>query len=127
MPLDVHQFRLIWQYYKVGVVNTLFGYSLFAAFVWIGFNLYLAQIFAHLIGMSFNYISYSRHVFGAVAPAKARFVLAYGFNYLVGLACLAVASLVVRSPYLAGIFSIIAASVLNYFVHRHLVFWERAR
>jgi putative flippase GtrA len=126
MGLKWYQLNVLWRYYQVGVINTLFGYGLFAAFVWIGLNLYVAQVLAHIVGMGFNYISYSRHVFSNAVPARGRFVLAYGFNYLIGLACLAIASLIVRSPYLAGIFSIIASSLINFFVLRHLVFWEQA-
>jgi len=121
----LHHAVLLWRYYKIGIINTLVGYGLFAGFVSLGLNQYAAQIVGHLIGMAFNYITYSRHVFSDAGPAKLRFVIAYGINYLLGLAMLAIASLFVHSPYAAGIISIICVSLINFFLLRHLVFRER--
>ena len=39
--------RRLWRYYQAGVVNTLFGYGMFALFVKLGLNMYVAQICAH--------------------------------------------------------------------------------
>ena len=120
-----HRLALLWRYYQVGIINTLVGYGLFASFVGLGFNQYVAQIIGHLLGMTFNYVTYSRHVFSDSSPAKLRFVIVYGINYLLGLAMLALASFFVRSPYLAGVISIICVSLINFFLLRHLVFRER--
>jgi hypothetical protein len=51
-----------------------------------------------------------------------RFAVSYGFNYLLGLASLAAAAQVIRSPYVAGIVSILFVSFVNYFVLKHAVF-----
>ena len=118
--------RRLWRYYQAGIVNTLFGYGLFALFVKLGLNMYLAQICAHVLGAAFNYYSYSRHVFHDAEASKLRFILSYAFNYLLGLASLAAASLVIHSPYIAGIVSIIFVSLVNYLVLKNLVFSQRA-
>ena len=118
--------RRLWRYYQAGIVNTLFGYGLFALFVKLGLNMYLAQICAHVLGAAFNYYSYSRHVFHDAEASKLRFILSYAFNYLLGLASLAAASLVIHSPYIAGIVSIIFISLVNYLVLKNLVFSQRA-
>ena len=118
--------RRLWRYYQAGVVNTLFGYGLFALFVKVGLNMYVAQVSAHLLGMAFNYFSYSRHVFHDAEASKVRFVVSYAFNYVLGLASLAAASLVIHSPYIAGIVSIIFVSLVNFFVLKNLVFLQRA-
>ena len=123
--LRLRRLALLWRYYQVGVVNTLVGFGLYVGLVWLGLNPYAAQIISHLLGMTFNYVSYSRHVFSGASPAKIRFVAAYGFNYLVSLASLVLASQWVRSPYAAGAISILIASLVNFFVLRHLVFRNR--
>lgn len=114
--------RRLWRYYQAGIVNTLFGYGMFALFVKLGLNMYVAQISAHVLGAGFNYFSYSRHVFHDSEAPKIRFILSYAFNYILGLAGLATASLVISSPYIAGIVSIILVSLANFFVLKHLVF-----
>jgi putative flippase GtrA len=110
------------RYYMAGAVNAAFGYGLFAALVWAGMGMYLAQIIAHVLGVAFNYFTYSRHVFRSTPGAQVRFVASYAVNYLISLGFLAAGSLFIHSPYLAGLFSIIATSVVNYFVLKKFVF-----
>lgn len=124
--LSLKSARRLWRYYQAGVVNTLFGYGLFALFVKLGVNMYVAQICAHVLGAAFNYYSYSRHVFDDAEASKLRFILSYAFNYLLGLASLAAASLIIHSPYVAGIVSIVFVSLVNYLVLKNLVFSRSA-
>jgi putative flippase GtrA len=126
-PALVGSFNRVWRYYQAGIVNTLFGYGLYALFVAVGFNMYLAQITAHIMGVIFNYFTYSRHTFHDLSGSKLRFGLSYLGNYLIGLACLATVSIAVRSPYLAGSISVFIVSVINFFVLKHLVFTEPVR
>ena len=76
----------IWRYYQAGILNAAFGFGLFALFVRLGVNLYVAQIVAHVIGVAFNYVTYSRHVFREAGPAKLRFATSYAVNYAISLA-----------------------------------------
>jgi putative flippase GtrA len=116
----------IWRYYSAGVINTLFGIGLYSALVWLGLNLFAAQLLAHVIGMAFNYLTYSRHVFRAAGTAKGRFVASYAVNYAVSLGTLAALSRFIASPYLAGILTTVFVSVANYFALKHLVFGTKA-
>ena len=117
--------RRLWRYYQFGMVNTLFGYCLYALLVALGLNMYLAQIVAHVIGVGFNYFTYSRHVFQSEAASKLRYVLSYTFNYFLGLASLTAANLVFHSPYIAGLVAILFTSLVNFVVLRRLVFTPR--
>ena len=115
----------LWRYGQAGVANAAFGFLAYSLFVGLGTNIYLAQILATLIGIAFNYVTYSRHVFREAGPAKLRFGIAYVFNYLVSLAALAAASRLVPSPYLAGLLAIVATAAVNYFALKYLVFRQR--
>ena len=112
----------LWRYYQAGVLNTAFGLGFYALLVWLGINMFAAQLLSHCIGVAFNYLSYSRHVFRDASSAKLRFVLSYTFNYLMGLAGLATAAQFIASPYLAGLVSVVVISVINYFVLKRFVF-----
>lgn len=116
----------IWRYYQAGIVNTVFGLACYAALVRIGMDIYAAQLISHLMGMTFNYVTYSRHVFRDAAPAKVRFVVSYAVNYIVSLGTLAAVSQVISSPYLAGIVTTAVVSVLNYIALKFMVFRERS-
>lgn len=116
------EWRLLWRYYQTGIVNAAFGYGLFAAFVTVGWNMYVSQIVAHILGMTFNYFTYSRYAFAGQTGSKRRYVVSYAFQYLFGLASLAAAARVISSPYLAGLISLGVVSVVNYFILKRLVF-----
>ena len=117
----------LWRYYLAGIVNTAFGYGLYALFVALGLNMYLAQIVAHLLGMAFNYVTYSRHAFHDSNVSKSRFVASYAVNYLLGLGALWAISQVVASPYLAGFIAVGIVSLINYFILKHWVFTAREK
>ena len=115
----------LWRYYQAGIVNTAFGYGLYALFVALGLSMYLAQIVAHLLGMTFNYFTYSRHAFRDLNVSKGRFILSYAVNYLLGLAALWIASQFIASPYLAGFVAVVIVSLINYLILKNWVFSAR--
>lgn len=115
----------LWRYYQAGIVNTLFGYGVYALLLTLGVWMYAAQLIAHVLGVAFNYFSYSRHVFHDSRASKLRFVASYGFNYLLSLASLAAIAQVIRSPYVAGAIAILFVSLVNYFILKNLVFVGR--
>lgn len=112
----------LFRYYQVGLLNTVVGFGLFSILVAVGLNIYVAQIIGHVLGVTFNYFSYSQHVFKDASPSKPRFILSYALNYFVGLASLAAAASVIQSPYVAGGIAVLFASFLNFLVLRNLVF-----
>lgn len=122
MVISRERLTEIWRYYQAGLINTAFGFGAYAFLVWLGLNLFAAQLVAHLAGMGFNYLTYSRHVFRGSGPARLRFILSYASNYVVGLAMLYLCSRVIVSPYLAGFASTVIVSVINYFALKYLVF-----
>lgn len=125
LRLSRAQWLELFRYYQTGLVNLAFGLGCYALLVWIGLDIFAAQLLSHLMGMAFNYVTYSRHVFRGSQPAKMRFVLSYAVNYLISLAILAAVSRVIASPYLAGFAAALAASVINYFALKFVVFRKR--
>jgi len=113
--------RLV-RYYSAGIVNTAFGFGLYSLLVFLGLNLFVAQVVAHVCGTAFNYFTYSRHVFHGHRRSPAAFIAAYVFNYLMGLGLLALAHLVVSNPYGAGFLALLVNTAINYFVLRRFVF-----
>jgi putative flippase GtrA len=112
----------ILRYLAAGVLNTAFGYGLYAGLLWLGLGRYGAQAMGYVLGTGFNYITYSRGVFRDAGPAKLRFALSYAGNYLVNLAGLAIVSHFIANPYWAGAVTTMGVVVLNYLVLKKLVF-----
>ena len=120
------EYRRLWRYYQAGVVNTLFGYGVFAALVRFELNVFIAQILAHILGMIFNYFTYSRYAFSGHESRTANFVAAYGFNYIVSFSALFFLRNIFVSMYLCGLIATIIASAVNYLVLKMFVFRRRA-
>lgn len=110
------------RYLAAGVVNTVFGFSLYAVMLWLGLDRYVAQAIGYVAGTIFNYITYSRHVFTDAAPAKLKFTVSYAVNYLVSLLSLQVVSHFISNPYTAGAIATFAVVLLNYVILKRLVF-----
>lgn len=114
----------VFRYYQAGIANTLFGFGLYVLLVWIGISPYIAQLTAHVIGVAFNYVTYSRYAFPDAKAAKLRFVLFYVFTYAMSAGLLAIALTFTDSPYIAGFAAAFIASVINYFILRKFVFLQ---
>nr|WP_294847231.1 GtrA family protein [uncultured Sphingomonas sp.] len=118
------EWRRIFRYYQAGILNSMFGYGLFAALVWAGMNMFLAQVLAHIMGVLFNYFTFSRYAFAGHQTSRVNFVLSYAVNYVVSVATLYLFSHIVASPYLAGLLTIVFVSAVNYLVLKRWVFRE---
>jgi putative flippase GtrA len=112
----------ILRFLVAGVVNTAFGYGLYAGLLWLGLDRYGAQAIGYVLGTGFNYLTYSRGVFRDAGPAKLRFALSYAGNYLINLGGLRLASQFIANPYVAGAVTTLGVVLLNYLVLRRLVF-----
>jgi putative flippase GtrA len=115
----------LWRYYKIGVINTVFGLALYSLLVFFGLNLFVAQILSHIVGVTFNYFTFTRHVFTEHKPNILRYIASYGVNYLIGLGFLTLFHHFVRSPYIAGFLSAASTSVINYVILKFFVFRRR--
>ncbi|WP_415643908.1 GtrA family protein [Sphingomonas antarctica] len=120
--LGLARLKQLIRFYQAAAINTAFGFGIYALMIHLGLNLYVSQIIAQILGVTFNYFTYSRHVFRDRDASKRAFILAYASNYLVNLTMLAVFDRLVRSDYLAGLLATIVASILNYLLLKSLVF-----
>lgn len=110
------------RYYIAGIVNLLFGYALFAALVWLGLQVFVAQAVGYVLGVIFNYVTYSSIAFNDKQGNKGSFVLSYIVNYLLSVCLLWAAMKLFGGPYIAGLAVTIAVSLINYFILKRWVF-----
>ena len=108
------------------MLNAAFGYGIYALLLYVGVNLFVAQVVAHLLGMAFNYVMFRRHVFRDSRAAVAPYIVAYAVNYALSLATLAGLNRVLESDYLAGFLSIVFVALVNFAVLKFLVFLPRS-
>ena len=113
----------------VGGVNTVFGYSAYAAFLFVGFHYAAAALLGTVVGVIFNFFTTGRFVFEKVARGGllVRFVAIYAVVYGINVVALTVLQLIVIGsyrfgPYVAGIVLIVPVALLSYVLMRRFVF-----
>jgi putative flippase GtrA len=116
------RWQLLIRYYQAGLINLGFGYGLYAGLIALGLSAYPAQALSHVLGMAFNYVTYSRHVFRDAGSAKLRFAASYAVNYVMSVATLAGLKQAMANDYLAGLLAAVIVSVINYVALKYLVF-----
>lgn len=117
------------RFLAVGMLNTLFGYAIFAGLVLAGLAPMPALVLAYLAGVPFNYFTTGRFVFGGAPRSRAafaRFVVAYVVIYGFNAVLYRVAEMAVAGPLLAQALCIPAVAVFSFLLFKLHVFRDTA-
>jgi len=118
--LSKNQFLL---FILVGAINTIFGYSVFALFVYIGIHYVLAVFFATCIGVLFNFKTIGKVVFKNSENSRIfKFIMVYAVQYLINISLIKLFILFGSNTYIAGAFSTFFCAILSYFLNKNFVF-----
>lgn len=110
----------------VGILNTLFGYSLFCLFIFMGMQHIVAISLSFFCGTLFNFQTIGRFVFQSHNNKLIlRFFLLYIFLYFANLSLLETLKLIFESWYLAGAISILITAVLSFILNKFWVFKKK--
>lgn len=75
----------------VGVINTLFGYGIFALFLFLGLHFSLASLIGTILAVIFNFFTTGRIVFNNKNNLLIwKFILVYAILYLINLFLLSI-------------------------------------
>ena len=117
------------RFFIIGGVNTVFGYSAYAAFLFVGFHYAAAAFLGTIVGVIFNFFTTGRFVFEQVARGGllVRFVAVYAVVYGANVVALTgLQQVVIGSyrfdPYVAGIVLLVPNALLSYLLMRRFVF-----
>lgn len=109
-----------------GLLNTAFGYAIFAAGLRAGATPALALLVATVSGVFFNFFTTGRLVFGSSAVRRLpRFVLSYCVIYLINLALLTLLTRAGVSALAAQALSLPIVVVCSFLILRRFVFADR--
>jgi GtrA-like protein len=105
-----------------GVINTCFGYSAFAFFLWTGVGNDLAVVFGMIAGMLFNF-----GTFGAVFASRGfsrlpRFLAVYGSLLVLNIAALRWLTGMGLNAYLGQAIVVACIVPISFFAMRRIVF-----
>ncbi len=115
-----HQFV---RFLLVGVLNTLFGYACFFAFLKLGLHYTLAMALATVLGVLFNFKSTGALVFGSRDNALVfRFVAMYVLVYALNVLGIAVLERTGVPPHIGGAIMLPPMAVLAFILNKKFVF-----
>jgi putative flippase GtrA len=115
--------RQVVRFLAVGVLNTAFGYIIFAAGVLAGLASGIALAIAMVIGVIFNFFTLGRLVFDSRDPTRLpRFVGVYALTYVVNLMLLSLWEGAGVGPLLAQVACLPVTVSLTFVLMRVLVF-----
>ena len=123
-PIELIKGRRFLRFLATGVINTGFGYAVYALLIWAGFEYFIAAPTSFLLGTLFNYFSNRYLVFfykGHIS-SLLRFCLAYGFLLVVNLALIAAMVSVGIAELVAGALAVPPNAVLGYVLLKRFVF-----
>lgn len=108
----------------VGVLNTAFGYSVFAVFIFLGTHYTVAVFFATVLGVLFNYRTIGGIVFNHKGGSKLiPFILVYVIIYALNVFGLwSLDYLGLENKYLAGAILLLPLALVSFVLNKKFVF-----
>lgn len=109
----------------VGVLNTVFGYAIYAMLIFVNVPYLIALLAATVVGVIFNYFSFGRMVFHGYGGwfVFGKFVIAYAVIYGANAALLrALTSDFLLSPYVGQVICIPLSVLLSWLLMTYWVY-----
>ncbi|NSX01015.1 GtrA family protein [bacterium] len=104
-------------------MNTLFGYSIFAFFLWIGVHFTISALISTIAGILFNFTTFGRIVFKNNSYSNLpKFVFIYALNYFLGVGVLYYCDQLDYNLYFVQAILLMPTAVLRYLLMKYFVY-----
>lgn len=111
------------KFLSVGVMNTVFGYSLFAILIYIGLHYTLAVLMGTVIGLIFNFKTTGKIVFDSTDNRLiGKFFIVYGIIYVCNIIGLYFLGKMSIDIYISGALLIVPLALLSFVLNKKYVF-----
>lgn len=115
----------------VGVLNTVFGYAVYALFIYMGMHYFLAQLLGSVLAVAHSYLWNKYFTFRSPAHSLSellRFISVYAVSYLANMALLYVAIDKMKiSAYIAGAAGLFITTLVSYAGHKTISFRDNKK
>lgn len=115
---------IIFRFILVGILNTIFGYSLFAIFIFLNMHYSLAVFLSTLLGVLFNFKTIGKLVFDSHDNSLIfRFIFVYVLLYLINISCLWFFKISgFENMYINGFVLLIPLALISFILNKKFVF-----
>lgn len=115
--------KLFFKYTLIGVLNTVFGYTIFAGGIYIGLPNWLALLSSTILGIVFNFKTFGCLVFDSQDNSRILiFIVVYGALYLLNLMLIKIFVSIGLSAYEAGFIAILLVIPISFYANKRFVF-----
>jgi len=122
-PAELIKSSQFHRYLMVGLLNTLFGYGIFALLIYLDFSYPVALLLATILGVLFNFKSIGILVFESRDNKLIfRFIVVYVVIYLLNLAGLKLLSVAHVNMYVAGAILLPLMAIVGFVINKRFVF-----
>jgi putative flippase GtrA len=116
------------KYIVVGLINTLFNYSLYALLITLGFNYFMASLFATSIGIIFSYTTFGKIVFNNISQEGLyKFIFVYGIVFILQVFLIKEFISIGYSDYMAGLYAISISALISFVFNKFFVYKKITR
>jgi putative flippase GtrA len=115
--------KQILKFIAVGVVNTIFGYALYAFFIFLGLHYMLAVLLATIAGVLFNFKTIGHYVFDSKdSKLLLKFIMVYTVVYGMNIGLIRLFTLWNIDFYTAGFLAVVPCAVISFILNKRFVF-----
>lgn len=116
------------RFFIVGGVNTVFGYSVFAFFIFLGFHYSIAALLGTIMGVLFNFKTTGKLVFKRSDNSLIfGFFAVYAVIYVLNVLGLMFFNILHISNYIAGAVLILPLGILAFVLNKKFVFQNEGK
>lgn len=110
----------------IGAMNTLFGYSCFAFFIFLGFHYAIASCLAYCFGIIFNFHTLGKIVFKNFnLKLIFKFVGVYIFLYCLNVTIIKSLQVFSSNYYLTGFLAVMPVAMVAFLLNKYVVFRDK--
>ena len=121
--LNIFKSKKILKFFFVGILNTIFGYSVYAFLIWAKFHYFLAVAGSTILGIFFNFKSTGSIVFNSKDNTKIiPFISVYLLLYVLNISCLFILTHLGVDEYISGAILIPPLAILAFYLNSKFVF-----
>ena len=106
----------------VGIINTIFGYGLFALLIFMHVFYVWAVLWANIIGVIFSYNTFGKFVFKKNKNSFVKFITLYIFLYFLNIGIITLAEIFIKNVYISGFLSMLICASASFLFNKYYVF-----
>lgn len=115
--------KQLFRFIFVGLINTVFGYSIYALLLWLGLSYFVALMLSTTLGIMFNFQTIGRIVFKShdlrlIFRFFGVYLIVFLFNWLL----IKLGLIVGMNAYLSGAVAVVPAAAVSFLLNKFFVF-----